>query len=117
MLKQEVQALDIRAKTTGQAVYGIDAKVEGMVYGAPILPPTRNVCTISALDDSAAKAVKGFRQVLRLDDPSGTTAGWAMVIADSHWAALKASELVTVTYDLPPKQQSPRPRSRPRTCA
>lgn len=103
LLKQEVQALDIRAKTTGQAVYGIDAKVEGMVYGAPILPPTRNGCTISALDDSAAKAVKGFRQVLRLDDPSGTTVGWAMVIADSHWAALKASELVTVTYDLPPE--------------
>ncbi len=100
LLGKTLQALDIRNKTTGQAIYGIDAKIEGMVHAAPILPPTRYGCTVTAIDDSAAKAVKGYQQALRIDDPSGIAPGWVMVIADSHWAAQKAAKLVTVNYNI-----------------
>lgn len=100
LLGKDLRALDIHGKTTGQTIYGIDAKLPGMVHAAPILPPTRYGCTITAIDDSAAKSVKGYRQVLKLEDPSGTVPGWAMVIADTHWAAEQAAKRVKVSYDI-----------------
>lgn len=100
LLGKNLQALDIHNKTTGQAIYGIDAKIDGMVHAVPILPPTRYGCTVTAIDDSAAKSIKGYQQSLKIDDPSGTAPGWVMVIADSHWAALKASKLIKVTYSI-----------------
>lgn len=99
LLGQDLTALDMRGKTTGQTIYGIDARVEGMVHAAPILPPTRYGCKVTGLDDSAAKAVKGYQQSLILDDPSGTVPGWVMVIAASNWAAQQAAALVRVTYE------------------
>lgn len=98
LVGKDVTALDIADKTTGQAIFGIDAKVEGMVHAAPLLPPTRYGSEIVRIDDSAAKAIKGYQQTLKLDDPSGTAPGWAMVIADSHWAAQKAAGLVKVEW-------------------
>jgi len=98
LVGKDVTALDIAGKTNGQAIFGIDAKVDGMVHGAPIVPPTRYDSTITAIDDSAAKAVKGYQQTLKLDDPSGSVPGWAMVIADNLWAAQKAAKLVKVSW-------------------
>jgi len=98
LVGKDVTALDIPNKTTGQTIFGIDAKIDGMVYAAPILPPTRYGSEITAIDDSAAKAIKGYRQTLKLDDPSGTAPGWAMVIADSQWAAWKAADKVKVSW-------------------
>ncbi|AGT08317.1 xanthine dehydrogenase family protein molybdopterin-binding subunit [Paracoccus aminophilus] len=102
LIGRDVTALDIPLKTTGQALYGIDAKVAGMVHAVPILPPTRYDSVITAIDDTAAKAVRGYQQVLKLDDPSGNVPGWAMVIADSHWAAQKAAREIKVTYNAAP---------------
>ncbi|MDS9466061.1 molybdopterin cofactor-binding domain-containing protein [Paracoccus sp. MBLB3053] len=101
LVGRDVAALDIANKTTGQAIYGIDARIEGMVHAVPILPPTRYGCEITEIDDSAAKQVKGFQQVLKLDDPTGTVPGWAIVIADNHWAALRSAEAVRLSYTLP----------------
>lgn len=98
LVGRDVTALDIAGKTTGQAIYGIDAKVDGMLHGAPLLPPTRYGSRIVRIDDSAAKSIKGYRQTLSLDDPSGTAPGWGMVIADSLWAAQKAAALVKVEW-------------------
>lgn len=100
LLGMDKPALDIYGKTTGQTIYGIDAKMDGMVHATPILPPTRYDCKIKSIDDSAAKAVKGYQQVLTLDDPSGTVPGWAMVIADTHWAAERAAGLIRIEYDV-----------------
>ncbi len=47
-------------KTTGEAVYGIDAEVDGMVYARPKLPPTRYGSTVLSIDDTAAKAGAGL---------------------------------------------------------
>ena len=91
-------AMDIASKIDGRAIYGIDAKVEGMVYGRPLLPPTRNGSIATKIDDSAAKGIEGYLSSLILDDPSGTVPGWVMVTAETYPAALRASELVKVTW-------------------
>ncbi|HOY77753.1 MAG TPA: molybdopterin-dependent oxidoreductase [Hyphomonadaceae bacterium] len=98
LIGKPVTSLDIVEKTNGAAVFGIDAKVEGMVYGRPVLPPTRNGSKANSVDDSAAKGVKGYLQSVILDDPSNTVPGWVMVIAETYPAAKKAADLVKVDW-------------------
>jgi isoquinoline 1-oxidoreductase beta subunit len=102
LIGKPVTSLDIVEKTTGAAVYGIDAKVDGMVYGCPILPPTRNGSQVNYVMDEPAKQIKGYLQTVVLKDPSNTVPGWAVVIAESWPAAKKAAEAVTVEYTAGP---------------
>jgi CO/xanthine dehydrogenase Mo-binding subunit len=98
LIGKPVVSLDVAEKTTGAAVYGIDAKVEGMVYARPLLPPTRYGSKVVSVDDSAAKTVKGYVQTLTLEDPSGTVPGWVMIIAETYPAANRAAGLVKVEW-------------------
>jgi CO/xanthine dehydrogenase Mo-binding subunit len=96
-------ALDIAAKTNGTARYGIDAKVPGMVYARPLIPPTRHGAKVASVDDGAAKKqVKGYLRYLVLDDPSDTVPGWVMVIAQSYPAAIRAADLIKVRWTAGP---------------
>src|SRR5271157_2225315 len=98
LIGRAVAALDIPSKTNGAAVYGIDAKVEGMVYARPKIPPTRNDSKVRSIDDSVARSVKGYVSSLALDDPSGTVPGWVMVFAETYPAAIRAADLVKVDW-------------------
>ncbi|HIG39606.1 MAG: molybdopterin cofactor-binding domain-containing protein [bacterium] len=100
LVGKESQGLDIPEKTTGSAVYGIDAIYDGMVFAKPLLPPTRYGSSIKNIDDRLARGVKGYQQTITLDDPSGTVPGWALVIADSYHAALAAERLIKVDWQL-----------------
>jgi CO/xanthine dehydrogenase Mo-binding subunit len=91
-------ALDIPMKTTGAALYGIDAKTPNMVYARPKIPPTRNGSKVNSVDDSAARKVGGYLQSLVLHDPSDTVPGWVMVIAETYPAAIRAADLVKVDW-------------------
>lgn len=98
LVGQPVMALDIPPKIDGSARYGIDASVPGMVYARPKIPPTRNGSKVIAVDDSAARAVKGYISSVALDDPSDTVPGWVMVIAQTYPAAIRAADLVKVEW-------------------
>ena len=91
-------ALDVPAKVNGEAVYGIDVSVEGMLHARPVLPPTRFGSKPLSVDDSAAKQVEGYRQTIELDDPSGVCQGWLAVIADSTSAAMRAADALKVEW-------------------
>ena len=98
LIGKPAMALDVPAKSRGDAVYGLDVELPGMVYAHPVIAPTRYGSTITAIDDSAAKAVPGYQQTLTITDPSGYVEGMALVIADSLPAAIKASEAVKVQW-------------------
>ncbi len=98
LIGKPTQARDIPGKTDGTGVYGLDAVAPGMVYARPKLPPTRYDSVVVSVDDSAAKAVPGYLQSLKIDDPSGTVPGWVVVVASSFAAANKACDLVKVTW-------------------
>lgn len=98
LIGRDVTALDIPDKTTGKTVYGIDMDFPGALFARPKMPPTRNGSKVVSVDDSAAKAIKGYRQSLVLDDPSGEVTGWVMVIGDSWMAAMRAADQVKVTW-------------------
>ncbi len=102
LIGQSVPQLDIPAKVRGAAKYGIDAFLPGMVYGRPVSPPVRYGATIKSIDDSAAKAVPGYLQTVVLDDKTGSTTGWAVVVASNYPAGIKAANLLKVDYDKGP---------------
>ncbi|MEQ6202229.1 molybdopterin cofactor-binding domain-containing protein [Sulfitobacter sp. HNIBRBA2951] len=98
LVGQDVHPLDVDAKTTGQAIYGLDAKVDGMVYGVPMMPPTRYGSKVNSVDDSGAKGIKGYVETVVLDDPSGTVPGWVVVLGKSLYAAQSAAFEISVDW-------------------
>jgi len=98
LIGEPVQARDIAGKVDGTAMFGIDAKVDGMVYARPVMPPTRHRSKVNSIDDSAATEIKGYRQAIAIDDPSGTTSGWVLAIADTYPAAIKAADAIKVDW-------------------
>src|SRR5205814_8779614 len=73
--------LDTPAKVDGTAVYGIDARPPGVKIATLAQSPVAGG-RVKSLDDTAAKAVKGVRQIVRLDDA-------VAVVADHMGAAKK----------------------------
>lgn len=87
---------------TGRAIYGIDARVDGMVYASIERPPVLGG-TIRSLDDAAARRVAGVEDVRTL--PSFTpphlfqALGGVAVIARNTWAALQGRRQLQITWD------------------
>ena len=92
LVGQSVPQLDIPPKTNGTAKYGIDAMVPGMLYGKPVVPPVRYGATVKAVDDSAARKVKGFVKAVTVDDKTTTTTGWVVAVASTYEGAKAAAE-------------------------
>ncbi|MDH3435018.1 MAG: molybdopterin-dependent oxidoreductase, partial [Gammaproteobacteria bacterium] len=98
LIGKETSALDVPAKSRGEAVYGLDSELPDMVYAHPLIPPTRYGSTIMSIDDTAAKDIPGYMQTLALSDPSETLQGWAVVIAENFPAAMRAVDAVEVDW-------------------
>jgi isoquinoline 1-oxidoreductase beta subunit len=88
-LKQ--RRLDTEAKVKGQAQYGIDTRVPGMLYAAVAMSPIIGG-KVASFDDSRAKSMPGVKAVVQY------SRGVA-VVADSYWQAKKARDLLQVTWD------------------
>jgi len=98
LIGKPAHALDIPEKSTGEAVYGLDTELPGMVYARPLVPPTRYGSSINGIDDSAARDVPGYLQTIQLDDTSEFIQGWAVVVAENFPAAMKAADAVDVDW-------------------
>jgi isoquinoline 1-oxidoreductase beta subunit len=88
---KSVKRLDTPEKVNGTGIFGIDVKVPGMLTAAILRPPVIGGKAAS-VDDAAAKAVKGVRNVVRLE--SGVA-----VVADNFWAAKRGRDALKVTWD------------------
>lgn len=90
---------DIPAKTNGTAVFGIDVVVPGMLYAVTIHAPSVQG-KLTNYDATQAKLVKGVKHIIKTEHsyPNGKTDALA-IVADNYWSALKASRLITCTWD------------------
>jgi isoquinoline 1-oxidoreductase beta subunit len=84
--------LDIPEKTNGRAKFGIDAFLPGMVYAKVAYPPTREGARHTAVDDQAARKVRGWVRTV-------VTPEVVAVVADSYEAATRARDALKVTWD------------------
>jgi isoquinoline 1-oxidoreductase beta subunit len=96
---------DLGGIVGGKAVYGMDVKVDGMVYASIEHPPVLGA-TLKSMDDKAALTVRGVRQVVTLDGWKPPLAfqplGGVAVIADSTWAAFQGRKRLKLEWDLGP---------------
>ena len=99
---KDVPIVDLTDLVTGKGTFGIDAQMPGMVYASIARPPVMGN-TMKSFDDSAAKQVKGVRQVIVLETakpPYGFKAlGGVAVVADNTWAALQGREKLKVEWN------------------
>ena len=102
IIGRDVAALDIPAKADGSARYGLDASLPGMVYGIPLVPPTRYGSVVVSVDDSEAKALPGYIDAVEVQDPTGTIQGWVVVVAEQLPIAMQAARLLNVTWEAGP---------------
>jgi len=86
-----VKRLDIPPKVNGTAIYGIDARPAGVRIATLTQSPAFGG-RLKSLDDTAAKAVKGVRQIVRLDDA-------VAVVADHMGAARKGLAALKIEWD------------------
>ncbi|HEY6009385.1 MAG TPA: molybdopterin cofactor-binding domain-containing protein, partial [Geobacteraceae bacterium] len=97
-----VPIVDLDAISTGQAVYGIDARMPGMVHAAIERSPVLGG-QLKSHDDRETRQVKGVKRTVVLDaarPPYGFQAlGGVAVIADSTWAALQGRRKLRVTWE------------------
>ena len=104
IIGKSVPALDIPEKVNGSARFGIDAYVPNMVYGKIIAPPRRLGAKIVSVDDTAAKDITGYLMTMAINLPdeglvSGLVTHTPVVLASSFPAAMRAAEMVEVTWD------------------
>jgi isoquinoline 1-oxidoreductase subunit beta len=83
--------LDAPSKVNGTAVYGIDARPPGVKIATLAQSPVFGG-RVKSVDDAAAKAVKGVRQIVRLDDA-------VAVVADHMGAARKGLAALVIEWD------------------
>ncbi len=86
-----VKRLDVAGKVNGAAIYGIDVQVPGMKVATVAASPVFGG-TVASVDEAAALAVPGVRQVAKIDNA-------VAVIADNYWAAKKGLEAAKPTFN------------------
>lgn len=91
--------VDLRQIVTGGVKYGLDKRVEGMLFAVVERAPTFGG-TVRGFDASRALATPGVRHVVEVepfDNPAFMSGGVA-VVADSSWAAIKGREALSVEW-------------------
>jgi len=83
--------LDASGKVNGTAIYGMDARPPGVKVATLAQSPVFGG-RLKSVDDAAARAVKGVRQIVRLDDA-------VAVVADHMGAAKKGLEALKIEWD------------------
>tara|TARA_R110002050_G_scaffold20348_1_gene57628 strand:- start:16483 stop:18633 length:2151 start_codon:yes stop_codon:yes gene_type:complete len=76
--------------TTGQPLYGLDYREEGMYFAHVMRPPAFGQ-VIDTMDDSAARNIAGVVDVVQFDNKIA-------VIASNNWTAMKGKKALNVTW-------------------
>jgi isoquinoline 1-oxidoreductase beta subunit len=98
---------DLEALVTGKAIYGMDARVDGMVYASVERPPVLGG-KVKSYDDKEALKVAGVRQTVPIDPfqqaPGFQPLGGVAVIADNTWAAFQGRKKLNIAWDNGPNE-------------
>ncbi len=98
LIGRPAQRLDLDAKVSGRAVFGLDIRRPGMLYASIAMCPVFGGTLASANSDAVA-ALPGVKKVITLrSDRSGAPDAVA-VVADSRWHAIKAARRLELHWD------------------
>jgi isoquinoline 1-oxidoreductase subunit beta len=91
LLGKPMMRLDVRAKVLGELKFGIDMKVDGMVYAAVKLNPNKGQ-PLKSYDAAKAQSMPGVKKILELKNG-------VAVIATNSWYAMQASDAITCKWE------------------
>ncbi len=103
IIGKAIPIVDTKGIVTGAEPYGIDGELPGMVYAAVAHCPYFEG-EVKAVDDKAARAIAGVRDVIVLPKPDlkkGLTrnlAAGVAVVADDTWTAFKARRALKIDW-------------------
>src|SRR5271170_1740616 len=91
LIGKSLKRLDTPDKVNGKAVYGIDARPDGLkiatLSSCPVLGGK-----VARVDDAKARSIPGVRQVIVLDD-------LVAVVGDHMWAAKQGLAALDIKWD------------------
>ncbi|WP_295521070.1 molybdopterin cofactor-binding domain-containing protein [Limnohabitans sp. Rim8] len=96
LIGQSTPRSDIPAKVMGQAQFGADVRLPGLVFAAMRMSPVLGG-TASSMDTTAALAMAGVEKVVQIDAWGGGTGGLA-VVGKSTWHARQGVQAVQVQW-------------------
>jgi isoquinoline 1-oxidoreductase beta subunit len=98
---------DLEALVTGKAIYGMDARLDGMVYASIERPPVLGG-KVKSYDDKETLKIAGVRQTVPIDPfkppPAFQPLGGIAVIADNTWAAFQGRKKLNIVWDNGPNE-------------
>jgi isoquinoline 1-oxidoreductase beta subunit len=97
LMGTEQKNFDSPLKVTGQAVYGIDVRLPGMLYAASKACPVWGG-DVKRYDFDTIKHMPGVHSVVKFGGP-GHVSGGVAVIADTWWHAQRALEAMPIEWD------------------
>jgi isoquinoline 1-oxidoreductase subunit beta len=93
---------DLEALVTGKAIFGMDARADGMIYASIERPPVLGG-KVKSFDDKETLKVTGVRQTVPIDPfkppPAFQPLGGIAVIADNTWAAFQGRKKLNIAWD------------------
>ena len=100
-------SVDLEKLCTGKAMYGMDARLDGMLYASIEHPPVFGG-KIESIDDQEALKVPGVHHAVRIDPFKPPAAfqplGGVAVIADNTWAAFQGRKKLKIIWNNGPNQ-------------
>lgn len=100
--KGKIGLIDNRDITTGKAVYGLDTKLDGMLYALVARPAVYGGKVVS-YDDTETRKIPGVVTVFKIDGgaiPSEfMPLGGVAVVANNTWAAMKGRDALKIVWD------------------
>jgi len=100
--RADIPLIDNVDITTGKAVYGIDARVDGMAFAVIARPPVYGG-KVKRFNAAATLKIPGVLKVVPIDAPSMPSAfqplGGIAVVAENTFAAIKGRSLLDIQWE------------------
>lgn len=96
LIGRATRRLDAPAKATGREAYGIDVRPPGLLTAVVARPPVFGA-KVATVDDSAARAIRGVRAVVRV--PLDRGGDGVAVIADGYWPAKQGRDALKLQWN------------------
>jgi isoquinoline 1-oxidoreductase beta subunit len=100
LVGHDTRRYEARDKATGAAKFGIDSRVQGMLFAVVARCPVFGG-KVASFDAAKAKAVAGVRDVIQFETSGrgASTTGGIAVLADNSWAAMQGRKALAVKWD------------------
>ena len=100
LIGRPLPRIDVPAKSSGKAVFGLDVRPEGLLYAAVRMCPMLGGAPRRIVNEDEVLRRTGVERLVRLPAAAGSTAGVA-VIGRSTWHARQAVEALQIEWAPP----------------